>query len=72
MKANGEPRLVLEDFADGVLIRGRAMEVLGFDWSGDLLTAMNEAGIKHLLSIPEALSEMNHSLSGVFPDRPQY
>jgi len=38
-------RLVLGAFADGAISRAEAMDLLGFEWYGELLDAMKENGI---------------------------
>ena len=38
-------RLVLGAFADGAISRNEAMDLLGFEWYGELLDAMRENGI---------------------------
>ena len=38
-------RLVLGAFADGVLSRNEALDLLGFEWYGELLDAMRENDI---------------------------
>ncbi|EQD24559.1 MAG: hypothetical protein M1537_07955 [Nitrospirae bacterium] len=38
-------RLVLGAFADGAISRAEAMDLLGFEWYGELLDAMRDSGI---------------------------
>ena len=55
----------LQRYATGELSRLRAMEALGLDWYGDLLAAMNEAGIVRAPLPAALLEEMSKSIQAV-------
>ena len=61
-----EQTQILEAYCRGELSRGHAMQILGIDWYGELLSLVHTAGLTVRRPGPDDLAIMDRSVAEVF------